>query len=230
MGDEDIAAEKAREEEAARSKTEADAKVKADAETKSRADAEAATKAEEEKKKSQTVQGSLTDDQWVALEKNYGMPRGQILANWSMIQAAQKNNPANKLLEKDAWGEATKGVKDIAFYEAEAKKAVEELSPEDRMNSKKVREKIMSVRGEKMDSASGGARRVGSGFERGGTGERSSEERADDAPDFSGLPQDVAHDEAEVFRKFGFSNKKEFESMKSKEINVSEGNFVPKYR
>lgn len=225
--DDDIAAQKAEEDAKA-----AEAKAKADADAaKAKADADAAAKAEEDKKKAAPQNNALSEEQWVALEKGYGLPRTQILANWSMIQAAAKNNPANKLLEKDAWGEATRGVKDIAFYEAEAKKAVEELSPEDRMNPKKVREKIMSVRGEKMDSAQGGgARRVASGFDSGGSGDRTSRSQDNESPDFSGLPSDVAHDEQEVFTKFGFTSKKDFESMKKKEINIEDGNFVPKWK
>lgn len=224
--DEDLAAQKEKEE---AEKKAAEEKAKAEEEAKKKAE-EAKKKAEAEeaeKKKNQAQQGALTEEQWLALEKNYGMPRGQILANWSMIQAAQANSPANRLLEKDALEEAKKGITDISFYSEDVDKAIAAMTPQDRQDARKVRKEIMAVRGEKMKSAGDGARRVATGLSDGSSGEPVIKET--DMPEFTGAA-DEKHDQKEVFEKFGFKDAKEWKAHQSREIPVDERNFVPKWK
>jgi len=165
--EEDIAAKKAKED--------ADKKAAEEAAFKSKQEKEAADKlkADEEAKKKaqQPTVANLTEEQWQVLEKQYDSPRKQILMAWSIAQAAHLNSPALKVVEKDAWEEATKDVADINFFKEDAKKAVEAMSPQDRQDPKKVRKEVMAVRGEKvrMSSDGGGARRFSSGLDSGGS-------------------------------------------------------------
>lgn len=219
----------------------AEAKAKEEAEAKAKAEAEAAklkadedAKVEAERKKAEAARvaagtGGPTEEQWLALEKQSGMTRQQILFANSIAQAAAQNSPAVKVVEKDAWGEATKDVTDLKFYEKEAREAVATLTPLERQDPKRVREKVMAVRGEKVKSASGDGvtRRVSSGLDPGGGGPGN--EKEEDMPEFSGTKDDI-HDQQEVFQKFGFSSKKDWDTHTKKVIPVQDENFVPKWR
>lgn len=226
MTEEEIAAQKAEED---RVKAEADAKAKAEADAKA-AEEKRKSDEEAEARRKATQSSNLTEEQWVALEKGYGMPRQQLLANWAMIQNAQASHPANKLLEKDAWAEATKGVKDISFFEGDAKKAVESLTPAERQDPKRVREKIMAVRGEKIQAAGGDGetRRFSSGLDGGASEGGGGGGKGAEMPEFAGADIDK-RDQAEVFKRYGFKDKAEWQEHQKKAISVDESNFVPKF-
>ena len=226
--EEDIAAQKAQED--------ADAKVKADADAKAKADADAASKVKADEQAAAALKasaGDATEAQWKAYETSSGLTRQQIQSAWVIAQTAQMNGPAGRVMEKDAWGEATKGVADVSFYEEDARKAVAALTPQERQDPKRVRKEIMAVRGEKIGAAgaNGGTRRMGSGFETGGTTDAGGGTTEGERPDWSGLSKEDQHDREEVFRKFGFSDKKDWAAHDTRDLHIlSDDNFKPKFR
>lgn len=174
---------------------------------------------------------SLTEQQWVVLEKQTGMNRNQILLSYSFAQTLQDNSPANKLLEKEALNEVESTIQDFPTYKDEVKKELEKLPVAERRNPEKIKETFWKVKGKALStgttptprpSAPPAARRVVSGSISGG----SEPPPATENIGLEKLPEFDRH----IAGKYGIKSDKELKENNSKEINMEdEYNFKPDF-
>lgn len=172
---------------------------------------------------------SLTEPQWVALEKQTGMNRNQILLSYSFAQILQDNAPANKLLEKEALNEAEAAIQDFAPYKEEVRKELEKLPVAERRNPEKIKETFWKVKGKALStgtvpkpSAPVVTRRVVSGSISGGS-------EPPPATENVGLEK-LSEFDKHVVSKYGIKSDKELKENNSKEINMEdEYNFKPDF-
>lgn len=227
------------EEEAAAAKAEADARAAEEAKA---AEAAAKAKQEEDARKAEESRraaaasggmNGMSEEQWQALEKQYGIPRNQIILQATIAKSMMDAGPQARLLEKEAMRDAKDGIPDFNFYESDVKKALDALPAADRQNPDRIKSLYYEVKGRKVTEGkfppddSTPRRRVSSGLGSGSNDQTKNQQ--DTLPDFG--KGDDAHDAQEVFEKFGFKDKKEWDSMQSREVPLpDESKWQPKFR
>lgn len=180
-----------------------------------------------------SANGQFTEEQWKELETRTKMNREQILLQWALIQAAQENAPANKLLEKEAGYEIEDKYADYNLYKADVEAELAKKTPQERRNPTVVEDIYFKIKGRKITegkapqgtpASSNPSRRVASGVQRG--------QDSNPAPDDKNKePKNLSEFDKHVYGKYGFKDEKEWSENKNREISMKdEYEWKPKFR
>ena len=194
-------------------------------------EANRAAAVEAAKKNQPGVQSAqFTDEQWKQLEGTYNLNRQQILGVWALNQAAMVNSPQSKIVEEKMFDKVKNSLTpQMQAVAPEVQKELEKMTPVERMDEGRVREKFQQVIGKmamegKLASkpAGNGTGRMTTGTQDGGTVVI----EGAGATDLNGL----SSDEKEVAKRYGFKDKKDMEKNRAKEIPLNEADWKPVFK
>lgn len=178
-------------------------------------------------------QGQISEDQWKQFEQQTDLSRKQILAVWSISQASLTNSPHTKVVEKEILNEAkTKLPKEFSQYDDEVKAEINKLSQTERINSEKIEELYYKVAGRNLagkkpqpQNQPQPQRRIVSGVESGGITIEPLISEGDQ------IPANLSSDEKEIYKRYGFKSKKEFDHHNKRDISLeNEENWKPVFK